>query len=84
MQRKIAYSHCANPFVLDVLDQGPIGKVGFICLKGMRKKPALKGEKMAKQEQKKPNILVIWGDDIGWSNLSCYNLGMMGIQNPEH
>lgn len=30
----------------------------------------------------KPNILVIWGDDIGWSNLSCYNLGMMGYQTP--
>jgi arylsulfatase A-like enzyme len=30
----------------------------------------------------KPNILVIWGDDIGWSNLSCYNLGMMGYKTP--
>jgi arylsulfatase len=37
---------------------------------------------MAKQEQKKPNILVIWGDDIGWSNLSCYNLGVMGYKTP--
>src|SRR5262245_16742088 len=37
---------------------------------------------MAKQEQKKPNILVIWGDDIGWSNLSCYNLGVMGYRTP--
>jgi len=37
---------------------------------------------MAKQEQKKPNILVIWGDDIGWSNLSCYNLGVMDIVPP--
>ena len=26
----------------------------------------------------KPNILVIWGDDIGQSNLSCYTKGMMG------
>jgi hypothetical protein len=30
----------------------------------------------------KPNILVIWGDDVGWSNLSCYNLGLMGYQMP--
>ena len=37
---------------------------------------------MAKQEQKKPNMLIIWGDDIGWSNLSCYNLGMMGYRTP--
>ena len=26
----------------------------------------------------KPNILVIWGDDIGISNLSCYSDGLMG------
>jgi arylsulfatase A-like enzyme len=37
---------------------------------------------MAKQEQKKPNILVIWGDDIGIWNLSCYSGGMMGYQTP--
>ena len=27
------------------------------------------------QEARKPNILVIWGDDIGWYNISAYNLG---------
>jgi len=32
--------------------------------------------------QKKPNILVIWGDDVGWFNISAYNLGMMGYQTP--
>ncbi len=31
---------------------------------------------------KKPNILIIWGDDIGWNNLSCYNRGMMGYKTP--
>ena len=30
----------------------------------------------------KPNILVIWGDDIGQSNLSCYSHGVMGYQTP--
>lgn len=30
----------------------------------------------------KPNILVIWGDDIGISNLSCYSHGLMGYQTP--
>ncbi|MEJ2533721.1 MAG: arylsulfatase [Halioglobus sp.] len=30
----------------------------------------------------KPNILVIFGDDIGWSNVSAYNLGMMGYRTP--
>jgi arylsulfatase A-like enzyme len=29
---------------------------------------------------KKPNILVIWGDDIGWYNISAYNLGVMGYK----
>ncbi len=31
---------------------------------------------------KKPNILVIWGDDIGISNLSCYSDGLMGYRTP--
>jgi arylsulfatase len=30
----------------------------------------------------KPNILVIWGDDIGWSNLSAYHRGMLGGRTP--
>jgi arylsulfatase len=30
----------------------------------------------------KPNILVIWGDDIGITNLSCYSDGLMGYQTP--
>jgi len=37
---------------------------------------------MMAQKSKKPNILVIWGDDIGWDNLSVYNHGMMGYQTP--
>lgn len=28
---------------------------------------------LSAQSGEKPNILVIWGDDIGWSNLSVYN-----------
>jgi len=31
---------------------------------------------------KKPNILIIWGDDIGWFNPSCYSSGIMGYQTP--
>ena len=30
----------------------------------------------------RPNILVIWGDDIGQSNISAYSHGMMGYQTP--
>ena len=32
--------------------------------------------------QDKPNILIIWGDDIGWFNISAYNRGMMEYKTP--
>ncbi len=32
--------------------------------------------------QKKPNIVVIWGDDIGVHNISAYNHGIMGYKTP--
>ncbi len=32
--------------------------------------------------QNQPNILVIWGDDIGQSNISAYTMGMMGYTTP--
>jgi len=32
--------------------------------------------------KRKPNILVIWGDDIGQFNVSAYNMGMMGYRTP--
>jgi arylsulfatase A-like enzyme len=31
---------------------------------------------------KKPNILVLWGDDVGYYNASAYNQGMMGYKTP--
>jgi arylsulfatase len=31
---------------------------------------------------KKPNVLIIWGDDIGWFNISAYNHGIMGYNTP--
>jgi arylsulfatase len=31
---------------------------------------------------KKPNLVVIWGDDIGQFNISAYNMGMMGYKTP--
>jgi len=34
------------------------------------------------QPSSKPNILVLWGDDIGYDNISAYNLGMMGYETP--
>ena len=34
------------------------------------------------QTARKPNILVIWGDDVGVHNISVYNLGIMGYKTP--
>jgi arylsulfatase len=46
----------------------------FVAARGDDKTPAKGG--------KKPNILVIFGDDIGISNLSCYSDGLMGYVTP--
>jgi len=37
---------------------------------------------MSATAQTKPNILIIWGDDIGQFNVSTYNMGMMGYKTP--
>ena len=42
-----------------------------------KKTPAKAGS-----NQTKPNILVLWGDDIGIANLSCYTHGLMGYHTP--
>ena len=44
--------------------------------------PATQAQKPAKKAAGKPNILVIWGDDIGYWNVSAYNLGQMGYHTP--
>ena len=36
----------------------------------------------AAQQQQKTNIVIIWGDDIGQSNVSAYSRGMMGYKTP--
>ena len=37
---------------------------------------------LVQAEDKKPNIVIIWGDDIGQSNGSVYSKGMMGYKTP--
>jgi arylsulfatase A-like enzyme len=46
--------------------------------KGTRKSSTRKGD----EPEGLPNILVIWGDDVGMWNLSCYHRGMMGGSTP--
>lgn len=36
----------------------------------------------AQREGKKPNIVIIWGDDIGLANVSAYSMGLMGYRTP--
>ena len=36
----------------------------------------------AQAQTQKPNILIIWGDDIGVHNISAYNHGIMGYRTP--
>lgn len=43
---------------------------------------ASSGQALAQATTKQPNILIIWGDDIGFWNVSAYNQGMMGYKTP--
>jgi len=36
----------------------------------------------AQAQQQKPNIIVIMGDDVGWSNIGVYNQGVMAGRTP--
>jgi hypothetical protein len=39
---------------------------------------------LAAAQTKRPNILVIFGDDVGLPDISVYSHGIMGIQTPKH
>ncbi len=55
-----------------------LSKAGMLALADHNEAVA----KKADAEGKKPNILILWGDDIGWYNASCYNHGVMGYKTP--
>ena len=48
----------------------------------LRSNDAPAADKTTEPSARKPNILVIWGDDIGQFNISAYNMGMMGYKTP--
>jgi arylsulfatase A-like enzyme len=58
-----------------------LGKKTFSCIAALALAACLPFLS-AHAEDKKPNILVIWGDDIGQFNVSAYNRGMMGYKTP--
>src|SRR5262249_13307518 len=39
-------------------------------------------ERPAPTARKKPNIVIIWGDDVGQSDISAYSMGLMGFKTP--
>ena len=36
----------------------------------------------ASAQDSRPNIVIIWGDDIGQSDISAYTMGVMGFTTP--
>lgn len=61
------YSNISKRLKVLTLSLVPIASIGMIP---------------AEAQDTKPNILVIWGDDIGQSNISAYTFGLMGYQTP--
>ena len=43
---------------------------------------AVAGSPAVAQQQRKPNIVVIMGDDVGWFNIGAYHQGMMSGKTP--
>jgi arylsulfatase len=44
--------------------------------------PSGSAQSPAPSSGKKPNIVIIWGDDVGQSDISAYTRGLMGFQTP--
>jgi arylsulfatase A-like enzyme len=55
---------------------------GTAPAKAQEPKPGAVGVAPAASGSGKPNILVIWGDDIGIANISAYSNGLMGYETP--
>jgi CheY-like chemotaxis protein len=53
-----------------------------VCVVADARLPGMSGPELIRRAAKKPNILVIWGDDIGTWNISHNNRGMMGYKTP--
>jgi arylsulfatase A-like enzyme len=52
------------------------------CASGSAESAAARPQPSGASDAAKPNILVVWGDDVGQSNISAYTLGLMGYRTP--
>ena len=87
-----------NPYEREIMTdkeiefcEPPRSTVEVFCLVAQRSPPrqqsAQARQSRSAQAQpspagRKPNILFIMGDDIGWFNVSAYNMGIMGYRTP--
>ena len=44
--------------------------------------PLIAQQSKPAQSTKQPNIVIIWGDDIGQTDVSAYSMGLMGFHTP--
>jgi arylsulfatase A-like enzyme len=59
-----------------------VGRHSFLVAVAATALMALLGKPAQAQDAAKPNILVIFGDDIGQSNISAYSMGLVGYRTP--
>jgi arylsulfatase len=60
-----------------------MGMAASLCMIGAAPAQTVAAEPTQSESASgKPNIVIIWGDDIGQSNISAYSHGLMGYQTP--
>src|SRR5210317_147484 len=64
------FTRCCGSLLSGLAAPGKIGALALLVASG------------AATAADKPNILVIWGDDVGQSNISAYTMGVMGYRTP--
>lgn len=72
-QRNVLYETAFDPVRPEALHTGPRCGVGPRDAYTSRR---------AAGGINRPNIVVIWDDDVGYWNISAYNVGMMGYKTP--
>ena len=61
---------------------GGTSLVAAAAIGGIEKTQVAQAQQPAAPSGQRPNILVIWGDDVGLANVSAYSFGLMGYKTP--